>query len=223
MSQRLFFSLALVLACLAVAAGIYVNSPAVKLQKVKQQKAEISALTLHYQTPRLLNDFALVDHQAQAFTKQDVKDHWSFVFLGYTSCPDICPTTLQELNFVYSELSQISSGKTQILLVSADPLRDSSERLNQYINYFNQEFIALRGEHDALFPFARNLGLMYSIVDDPSQADYLVNHSASIILLNPQGNIEAIFKPEHQAGQVTSINSEQLVTDFAAIVKAYTG
>ena len=184
---------------------------------------------LHYQQAREVKPFELTDHLGNSFDNASLKEHWSWVFFGYTSCPDVCPTTLQELNFIYDELKAIANNN-QVLLVSVDPKRDSQEKLASYIGYFNPEFKALRGDHGALFPFARNLGLMYAITepeeamkDDHGQSveNYLVDHSASLVLINPAGNVEAIFKPEQALGQVPVIEGDKLVSDFAKIVALY--
>lgn len=172
---------------------------------------------LYYKTPRSIDSFELTAHTDSAFTNENLKGKWSWVFFGYTSCPDVCPTTLQKLNFVYDELKAITEN-TQVLLVSVDPMRDSTEKLSQYIAYFNKEFIALSAGHDALYPFARNLGLMYAIADDPSQENYLVDHSASIVLINPEGQIAAIFKPQEKLGEIPTINEDDLVADFRRVV-----
>ena len=173
---------------------------------------------LYYQEPREIKAFQLTKHTGQNFSKAQLKDKWSLVFFGYTSCPDVCPTTLQNLGFIYDEL-KASASNTQVLLVSVDPNRDSTEKLSQYIAYFNKEFIALRAEHDVLFPFARNLGLMYAISDEGE--NYLVDHSASIVLINPDGKIAAIFKPEQAVGKVPSINNNKLLSDFQKITALY--
>jgi len=172
---------------------------------------------LYYQQTRVVKPFQLTDQNGIAFTNEQLKKQWSFVFFGYTSCPDVCPTTLQSLNFIYDELSAVAN--TQVLLVTVDPKRDTQQKLAQYIQYFNKDFIALRGEHDMLFPFARNMGLMYSISDN--EKDYLVDHSASIVLINPQGNIAAIFKPEQEVGEVPAVDSEKLLSDYRKIVALY--
>ena len=178
---------------------------------------------LYYNQARVVKPFQLSDHHGNVFTNKNLLGKWSFVFIGYTSCPDVCPTTLQNLNFVYDDLKKIAVN-SQILFVSVDPKRDSVAKLNQYINYFNKEFIALKAEHDQLFPFTRNLGLMYGIVENTQDnsaekdANYLVNHSASIALINPQGNVAALFKPELAVGKVPSIEGEQLIGDFAKII-----
>lgn len=170
---------------------------------------------LHYQHAREIKPFELTDHNGHSFTKAQLKDKWSLVFFGYTSCPDVCPTTLQNLGFIYDELKAVAQN-SQVLLVSVDPQRDTQDKLSQYIAYFNAEFIALRGGHDVLFPFARNMGLMYAISGEGE--GYLVDHSASIVLINPEGKIAAIFKPEQEVGKVPSIDSDKLLSDYQKIV-----
>ncbi len=173
---------------------------------------------LYYQQSREIKPFELIDHHGQPFTKEALNNKWSLVFFGYTSCPDICPTTLQNLNFIYEDLKAIAQN-SQVLLVSVDPQNDSQEKLSQYIAYFNSEFIALRAGHEVLFPFARNMGLMYAISGEDD--DYSVDHSASLVLINPDGKIAAIFKPEEAMGSVPGIDSDKLLSDFQKIVALY--
>jgi protein SCO1/2 len=180
---------------------------------------------LHYQQAREIPAFNLTDETGQSFNNSQLQDKWSLIFFGYTSCPDICPTTLQNLNFIYEDLITIANN-SQVLLVSVDPKRDTQERLAQYITYFNPDFKALRAEHDVLFPFSRNLGLMYAITDKDgntsNEDDYWVDHSASLVLINPEGKIEAIFKPEQEVGELPTINNDKLISDYEKIVTLYT-
>jgi protein SCO1/2 len=176
---------------------------------------------LYYQEPREIQPFSFIDEKNEAFTASQLTAKWSIVFLGYTSCPDVCPTTLQNLHFIYDELTTIAEN-SQVIFVSADPKRDNIEKLSQYINYFNKDFKALRAEHDVLFPFSRNLGLMYAINStDNDDKNYGVDHSASLILINPNGKVAAIFKPEHKVGEVPVINNEKLLSDFKKIVALF--
>lgn len=178
---------------------------------------------LYYKTERVVKPFSMTNQYGQPFGNAELIGQWSWVFFGYTSCPDVCPTTLQELNFIYDDLKAISSN-TQVILVSVDPKRDTTERLSNYINYFNKAFIAVNAGHDVLFPFARNLGLMYAM-NDGERSDnnnYMVDHSASMVLINPKGNIVAIFKPHQVLGKLPIVEGEKLVSDFAKIVNLYT-
>lgn len=174
---------------------------------------------LYYKSPRNIAPFEFTDNTGKAFTNENLHGKWSLVFFGYTSCPDVCPTTLQNFNFIYDELKGIAQN-TQILLVSIDPKRDTQEKLSQYIAYFNSEFIALRADHGTLFPFSRNLGLMYSTgAKSKDDVDYFVDHSASIVLINPEGKLIANFKPEAQLGVIPSINGEQFTADYEKVIK----
>lgn len=137
--------------------------------------------------------------------------------LGYTSCPDICPATLQNLNFAYPKLKQIDD-RARIALMSVDPLRDTAEKLALYINYFNPEFVAMTGDHATLYPLAREMGMMYSIVDTVQESYYTVDHSASVVLFNPAGNIAAVFKTKHALGEIPTVNPADVVEDFDRIV-----
>lgn len=178
---------------------------------------ELPENALYYQEARDIKPFAFTDNNGDIFNNDDLTGKWSFVFLGYMSCPDVCPTTLQALNFIYEDLQEVSAD-TQILFVSADPHRDTVTNLANYIGYFNADFIALRAEHDVLFPFTRNLGLMYAVNDSDIETSYLVDHSASMVLINPEGKIAALFKPKQAVGELSVIDGEILVSDFAKVV-----
>jgi protein SCO1/2 len=173
---------------------------------------------LYYQQPRDVKPFELIDHNGQSFKNEQLHDKWSLVFFGYTSCPDVCPTTLQNLGFIYEDLKAIAEN-SQVILVSVDPQRDTQEKLSQYIAYFNREFIALTAGHDVLFPFSRNMGLMYAISGEGE--GYMVDHSASLVLINPEGKITAIFKPEQVVGKMPIIDNDKLLSDYQKIVALY--
>lgn len=208
----------LIVALGALAAGVMLFG-----QLNKQAPVDFA---LHYQQAREIKPFQLTDHFGEAFNNESLTGHWSWVFFGYTSCPDVCPTTLQEMNFIYDDLKAIANN-SQVLLVSVDPNRDTQEKLASYIGYFNPEFKALYGDHGVLFPFARDLGLMYAITETEndkqgeSPTSYLVDHSASLVLINPAGKVEAIFKPKQALGEVPVIEGDKLVSDFAKIVALY--
>jgi protein SCO1/2 len=211
----------IIIAVLSVSAGI------VGFRLVLQTKQlPTPEFALHYQQARELAAFSLTDEQGQVFNNTQLKDKWSLVFFGYTSCPDVCPITLQNINFIYNELTSIANN-SQVLLVSVDPQRDSVEKLAQYISFFNPKFKALRAEHDVLFPFARSLGLMYSITQEPQDVQsqsadrYWVDHSASIVLINPKGKVAAIFRPEQIVGEAPTISTDKLLSDYQKIVALY--
>lgn len=173
---------------------------------------------LVYENAKSLSDFTLKNQHGEPVTKAQFKGQWNLVFLGYTSCPDICPLTLAKLNAAYEELE--ADYPLQIWFVSVDPNRDTAEKRKQYIDYFNPNFLAVSGEHKDLFPVVRELGLIYAI-SDTTKADYAVDHSASVALVDDTGALRAIFKPEFKQGSVPLINSTQLTQEFKVIANYY--
>lgn len=170
-----------------------------------------------YQPARPLQAFNLIDQHQQPFTNESVKGKWSLAFLGYLSCPDICPMTMAKLANLLPKLQQASDLPVQVLFVSVDPQRDTADKRKDYVNYFNPDIIGLGAEHKDLFPFVRNLGLMYSIPTGEEE-NYFVDHSASVVLINPDGLIAAIFKPKVVVGEVPTINSQVLLADFQTLI-----
>lgn len=193
----------------ALVAGVYMSQQ-------KEKKAYHDS-TFVYQPARTLQPFSLIDHKNQPFGLQQLSGKWSFVFLGYLSCPDICPMTMAKFSRMLPDLKTIDDD-TQVIFVSADPKRDTTDSIAQYVDYFHPDIIGVRAEHTNLFPFVRNLGLMYSVPSQDEEENYAVDHSASVILINPDGQIAAIFKPEIKLNQVPTINTEILLSDFKLLL-----
>ncbi|MES9942967.1 MAG: SCO family protein [Candidatus Thiodiazotropha sp. 6PLUC1] len=158
-----------------------------------------------------LNSFSLTDHNGKKFDNQSLLGHWTFMSFGYTYCPDICPTTMS----LFSEMNDLIKSKEapaphQITFVSVDPERDSLERLSEYVTYFNPEFLGATGPEPSLQKLTKPLGILYERVEtEDSAMGYVMDHSASIILVGPQGRLHAYFTPPHDA--------EMMATDFLAI------
>lgn len=153
------------------------------------------------------------------FKNEDLVGKWTFVTFGYTYCPDVCPTTLTRIKSVLPALQKISD--VQIVFVSADPLRDTPERLSQYVNYFDSSYLGVTTSHDKLFPFAQSLYLPYGIVSAKKEGDYAVNHSASIALINPNGKYQAQFRPQYIAGEVPTVDMKDMAKSFEIIARKF--
>lgn len=164
-----------------------------------------------------LAPFELVDQHQQAFTNANLTDQWSLFFIGFTYCPDICPTTLNKLAAAYPELKKIAP--IQVVFLSVDPKRDTPDKLLSYVNFFNPEFKAVTGEQTQIFPLTRSLGLTYAMVGEGE--NYQVDHSAGYVLVSPQGTRVAVFKPTAALGQAPQVLNEALISDFAKIVSSY--
>jgi len=166
---------------------------------------------------RLLTPFELTDHDGAPFTEQNFQQKWTFVFYGYTSCPDICPATLYVLNSVQS-LQQDKAGDApinmQVLFISVDPGRDTPEKLTDYMAYFNPKFIGATASKAKIDSLTRQFGAGYMIEDETSPGQYLVAHTSAVFLVDPLGRLVASFSQPHYA---TTINSlyEQIRTYFS--------
>lgn len=172
-----------------------------------------------YPKPRQLVEFELLTSEHKPMTNQALENQWTLAFVGYTFCPDICPTTLAALNRAYSDIAAIESEfPVKVWFLSVDPKRDTPERLADYVQFFNAEFIAATGEHKQLYPLVRSMGMMYAMAGDTSAPNYLVDHSGSIVLINPIGQVVGRFKPEHEPGQIAISDTQQILSDLPKIV-----
>lgn len=198
---------------LALALGLWV---AVTIAPPSQYEPEYLQ---QYPAPRALPDFSLYDQDGDVFTNERLSGHWTLAFVGYTFCPDICPTTLAEIKGIYPELTDVASEHPlQVWFLSVDPKRDTQARLKEYINFFNPSFIATSGEHAQLFPLVRSMGMMYAMADNSSDPNYLVDHSASVVVINPDGQVIGRFKPELAPGKLAISDGQQILADMPGLL-----
>ena len=153
-----------------------------------------------YPQPKSVSPFALTAHDGSTFDRRDLQGKWTFVFFGYTHCPDVCPLTLAELNGVERLLEQAGvRADAQYLFVSVDPKRDDPDRLGQYVQHFNPAFIGATAPEATLKQLTRELGVLFDYPEGTESAEYEVAHSASIELFDPDANLHAVFTAPHQA------------------------
>jgi protein SCO1/2 len=151
--------------------------------------------TFLFENPRSFKSFALIDDSKQPFTPARLQGKWTLVFFGFTYCPDVCPTTLALLNQFYQ---QQQSGEyfqdLQIILASVDPARDTPDKLHQYVQFFNEDFIGVTGEFLELHRFATQLNVPFSKVPGGGE-NYTVEHGSNIAIINPRGHYIGFFRP----------------------------
>ncbi len=127
-------------------------------------------------------------------TRQTLEGQWTFVFFGYTYCPDVCPTTLGVMKRLRSGLNR--DEQPQVLFISVDPARDSLDLLKNYVSAFDPAFIAATGSDEALAPLLKHLGAMFQRNNESADQDhYTVDHTAAIFLVDPQARLKAVFSP----------------------------
>jgi protein SCO1/2 len=201
--QRLFV-LAL-LAVVSIGLGIWLG------QRLSADRASMHApLTVEAGTvfpqPRAIRDFALTDQEGNPFTLADLRDHWSFLFFGYTHCPDVCPMALSAMREVFTLLGETSRAQehVQMVFVSVDPSRDTPEQLRSYVEYFHPEFIGVSGEETQLQALTRQLSIVYMKVPGTTAEDYLIEHSAVILLVDPQARVYAVFSSPYDPMKIST-------------------
>lgn len=190
------------IAAFAVLAGIAVGTLVLRPATV-----ELASGTL-LQRPRPVIEFSLNGSDGKPFTKADFAGHWNLIFAGYTFCPDVCPTTLADLKAVDARLGG-DAQKLQVLFLSIDPERDTPERLDRYVRYFDPGFRAATGDPETLEKLGKSLGYVYAKVPGATPETYLMDHSAALILVNPKaelaGYLTPPFKPEAMAADLKAL------------------
>ncbi|MFT5790044.1 MAG: protein SCO1/2 [Shewanella sp.] len=201
-----------------IAAVMLASAGALVAMQLSQPKTLALQTSFEFPTPQAIAPFLLTDQHGNRFSNDDLKGHWSLLFIGYTSCPDVCPTTMGKLTAAYPSLSEHTDFK--VIFMSVDPERDSTANLLNYANFFNPEFVAVTGEHKQLYPITRSLGFVYAMVGDGE--NYQVDHSASFALVSPQGEKVAIIKPKSDTpGKLPQIKNSALIHDVNALIDKY--
>ncbi len=147
--------------------------------------------------PRDLIDFRLETGDGQPFSRAELEGQWSLMFFGFTHCPDICPDTMALLASAMETMEPMSrNALPQVVFVSVDPERDRGETLSDYARWFNDDFKAVTGDHEELGKLTRHLGMVYYREAADSESGYYnVDHSSSILLIDPDGRLIARFPP----------------------------
>ena len=146
-------------------------------------------------------DFSLVDPDGKVRTLVDFKGKVVMMFFGYTQCPDVCPTTLTEMQQVMTILGP-QSDKVQVLFVTVDPQRDTAAILKQYVPAFDPRFLGLSPADDAaLEKVAKDFKIYYKKVPGVSSGSYTMDHTAGSYAFDPDGRLRLYIK--HAQGPET--------------------
>jgi len=182
------FIVAIVMA-IALSAGIFI---ATRMQAPTELR---TAFILP--APNPLPDFALVDAAGDTVTRDTFRGDWNLVFFGFTHCPDICPATLQILAAARKELA--ASGQDplpRIVLVSVDPERDTPAQMGRYVDYFGKGNLGITGSLEETRKLTSALGIYFE--KQPGDEDgYAVDHSAAVLVVNPDAEFHALFSGPH--------------------------
>lgn len=161
-----------------------------------------------FDPPRTLPDFKLAQSDGTPLERAELQGHWTLVFLGFTHCPDVCPTTLAQLSHAQKQWASIPEAtRPRVLFVSVDPERDSTELVGKYAHAFHADTLAATGTLPDLEAFTTSLSMVFAKapiagVDDP--AAYTIDHSATIAVLDPQGRMAGLLRPPFEPTKIAA-------------------
>ncbi|HYA60114.1 MAG TPA: SCO family protein [Burkholderiaceae bacterium] len=186
------------LALLAAVAGwIYWPSRQHGLAMPAGQSLEVAQLEELAPLPA----FAL-ERAGTTFTAADLRGRWSFVYFGYTNCPDACPATLGLLSHVQEALRAQGLEPPRIVFISLDPRRDTPELLRRYTAVFGPDTIGATGSDSALQSLVTFFGIAFERKDQTDKNNYTIDHTTNFFLLTPDGRWLATFAPAEDSEAV---------------------
>lgn len=184
----------------------------ISVQSTNADNEALAALQEKLQTSLALptdfksvKEFSLLDVNSETITEEMFNGHWSLVFFGFTHCPDVCPITLQVMKEVVSKLERQGHIPPQVVFVSVDPVRDTAEVMKQYVAYFNEDFIGVTGDVNDVHALSSSLGIVASFTANENDPEnYSVDHTASLLLIDPQRRVRAKVTPPHEADKIVA-------------------
>src|SRR5438128_12357955 len=138
------------------------------------------------QPPKPAADFTLTAHTGERVNLHDFRGKLVLLYFGYTFCPGICPTTLANVAQVLRQFGA-RANQVQLLMISVDPERDTPDRLAAYVPHFHPSFIGLTGSAEDIAAVAPLFGIYYEKQEGTTDTGYLVNHSPTLMVVDPQG------------------------------------
>lgn len=180
-----------------------------KLQALS--KPELTAGTL-FTAKQPMAEFALLDTASNPFGPSNFKGQWTILFFGYADCPDVCPRSLAVAADLFKKITP-EAQKPRLVFVTLNPKQDTVDNLKSFLNKFNQDFIGLTGSAAEISKLAQYCRVYH--LEDPtpnSQGKKVIDHTAAFILINPKGQLQALFSPPH--------NSVEIAKDLKILMKS---
>ncbi len=184
---------------LTLAASLGVLSTGCRIEAPERTEAEERARSTGYRGILLADadsrpDFVLTDVRGDAFDfRAETEGKLALLFFGYTYCPDICPVHMASLAAVKRDLSVSEQRGMRVIFVTADPRRDTPERLREWLGNFDRDFVGLRGSEAEVDSIMMSLGLPPAIRDTASGPDYAVGHASQVIAFPPGDGFRVIY------------------------------
>mgnify|MGYP001089158711 CR=1 FL=1 len=197
LQAKRMLSLLLILASVTAIPWILQKWP--EWQKKQAVQTEVATVL----TPtKSLGPFALNSTLDRPFTDQSLVGHWTLMFFGYAQCPKICPQALSMISEIWRSFpEQKPHPNAQFLFVSLNPEKDTVDALKPFVQQFHSDFVGLTGPQAEIVRLSKASGV-YSWTDpaqDGSTGPKIIDHSATILLISPDGRLKALFSPPHDA------------------------
>ncbi len=203
----------ILVAALAVASGLWGMQH--WMLRNEHARPQLQAVKLFDQA-RVLPSFSLQQSDGTPLIPGELKGHWTLVFLGFTHCPDVCPTTLAQLAQAQRQWAALPDAiRPRVLFVSVDPDRDTPDAIGEYAHGFHRDTLAATADIPALEAFARSLSMVFMKVPAPEGSppgQYSVDHSASLAVLDPQGRMAGVILPP--------LDPKAIASDLIALTRA---
>jgi len=180
-------------------------APAFAADAPARSAAEVMDILMWNREP-VGGPFELTDHSGKVRTSSDFRGKLMLVYFGFTYCPDICPTDLQQIGLAIDKLG-MDGDSVQPLFITVDPERDTAQHLAEYVAMFHPRLIGLTGSSDAIRKAADAYKVYYAKVDPPKGTEgyYTIDHTAFIYLMDREGNYLGFFPPGTSADRMVEI------------------
>jgi protein SCO1/2 len=183
-----------------IALSLYVNKMTTKVYLNNEQLKDLGLYLI--EPARDLGSFNLIDTNEKEFLPQDFEGKWNVLFFGFTFCPDICPITMRMLSRIEKEIDKQELDKIRIFLVTVDPVRDNPNQLKIYLKNFSENFTGLTGGLDQIYNFATRVNAPFTPINNSKDPYYTVDHTGSIVLIDPDGNYAGFFRAPHNQDKI---------------------
>ncbi len=156
-------------------------------------------------------DVTLVGGAGERSTASLFRDRWSLLYVGYSYCPDVCPTELGQLALILPRLeARLPEVDWQVVFLSVDPERDSVGHLQRYTAFFSEAFVPLTGSREAIDAITSRVRAGYRIEPhETGERAYTVDHDTSFRLIDPKGRMLALLPGPHDSERIVEV-----LTDF---------
>ena len=153
---------------------------------------------------RQINNFELIEG-SNKFSNNNLKGAWDILFLGFASCPDMCPMTMKKMAMADSNLPEEISSKVNFRMISVDPDRDTPEKMQEYASAFNPNFSGITGDIEVIYKLATDLTLPFVPVIGSDVTNYDMDHSMNLAVIDPNGNYFGFFKSPHTPERMAQV------------------